>query len=105
MNLEIACLSSPDYKCYALRFGFSGTLGISSAGPSSYSLRIAVGHRAPPNECSANHMAAEKQNNTCLYSLSCGGLSSGFSCCFHGKSHHESTSDILLKVVRAFKLC
>ena len=31
-------------------------------GPSSYSLWIAVGHRAPPNECSADHMA-EKKNN------------------------------------------
>ena len=29
MNLEIACLSSPVYKCCALRFGFWGTLGIS----------------------------------------------------------------------------
>ena len=30
-------------------------------GPSSYSLRIAVGHRAPPNKSSANHMA--ERNN------------------------------------------
>jgi len=29
-NLEIACLSSPDHKCYTLRFGFWGTLDISS---------------------------------------------------------------------------
>ena len=54
-NLQIVCLSSPDYKCYALRFGFWGTLGISSS-----RLRIAVGHRPPPNECSANHMAEKK---------------------------------------------
>ena len=31
-------------------------------GPSSYSVRIAVGHRAPPNKCSANHMAEKKYN-------------------------------------------
>ena len=30
-------------------------------GPSSYRLRSAVGHRAPPNECSANHMAEKKK--------------------------------------------
>ena len=53
-------------------------------GPSSYSLRIAVGHRAPQNECSANHMA---EKTVIFVSLSCGGFSSGFSCCFHGKYH------------------
>ena len=51
-------------------------------GPSSYSLRITVGHRAPPNECSADHMA---EKITIFVSLSCGGFSPGFSCCFHGK--------------------
>ena len=30
-NLEISCLSSPDYKCHALGIGFWGTLGISSS--------------------------------------------------------------------------
>ena len=30
MNLKIACLSSPDCKCYVLRLGFWGTIGISS---------------------------------------------------------------------------
>ena len=31
-------------------------------GLSSNSLRIAVGHRAPPNECSANRMAKKPRN-------------------------------------------
>ena len=31
-------------------------------GPSSYSLRITVTHRAPPNECSANRMADKNHN-------------------------------------------
>ena len=46
MNLEIACLSSPDYKCYALR---DWVLRYTRHffGPSSYSVQIAVGHRAP----------------------------------------------------------
>ena len=35
---------------------------------SSYSLRIAVGHRAPPNECSANHTA---EKYIIFVSLSC----------------------------------
>ena len=39
-------------------------------GPSSYSLRVAVGHLAPPNECSANHMA---EITIIFVSLSCGG--------------------------------
>ena len=39
-------------------------------GPSSYSLRIAVGQRAPPNECSANHMA---EKTIIFVSLSCCG--------------------------------
>ena len=74
-------------------------------GPSGYSLRIAVWDRAPPNECSANHMAEKKK--TIFVSLSCGGFSSGFSCCFRVKYHYDSTYifDILMKVVRAFKLC
>ena len=35
------------------------------------SLRIAVAHRAPPNECWANHIA---EKNIIFVSLSCGGL-------------------------------
>ena len=37
-------------------------------GPSSYRLRSAVGHRAPPNECSANHVAEKKNTHYIRFS-------------------------------------
>ena len=59
-------------------------------GPSSYSLGTAVGHRAPPNK-----------KKTIFVSLSCGGPSSGFSCCFHGKYHYYSIYIYYLKLAEA----
>ena len=60
-----------DYKCYALRIGFWGTLGISSG--RRVTVFDSVGHRAPPNEDARLNRMAEK--TIIFVSLSCGGFS------------------------------
>ena len=69
MNLEIACLSSPDYKCYALRFGFWRTLGISSG------RRVTVfGLPSDTERHRTNARLITWQKTTIFVSLSCGGF-------------------------------
>ena len=85
------CPSSPDYKCYALRFGFWGTLGISSGRRATVFGLPSVIERHRTN---ARLIAWQKKQYSFLWvvtDLCSGGFSSGFSCCFHGKYHYDST--------------
>ena len=90
MNLEITCPSSPDYKYYALRFGFWGTLAISSGRRATVGLLSDIErHRT-----NARLIAWQKKQYSFLWvvtNLCSGGFSSGFSCCFHGKYRYDST--------------
>ena len=85
------------------RFGFWGTLGISSG------RRVTVFGLPSHTECHWTNSRLIKLQKKTWYSflwVVADLRSGGFSCCFNGKYHYHSTIfDILWKVVRAFKLC
>jgi len=80
-----AWVSAISYKCYALRFGFWGTLGNSSG------RRVTVFGLPSDTERHTWQITWQKKTKYSFLWVGADLCSGRFSCCFHGKYHYDST--------------